>query len=58
MLAVFVQLFCGFCLDVAATVEGDKNPNTTAFGWGFATMSAIYISGLALRFFRSGSGIR
>ncbi|KXL46246.1 hypothetical protein M433DRAFT_155204 [Acidomyces richmondensis BFW] len=45
MLAVFVQLFCGFCLDVAATVEGDKNPNTTAFGWGFATMSAIYISG-------------
>ena len=54
MLAVFVQLFCGFCLDVAATVEGDKNPNTTAFGWGFATMSAIYISGLTLRDFVTG----
>ncbi|PWY67087.1 MIP transporter [Aspergillus sclerotioniger CBS 115572] len=44
-LGVFVQLFVGFSVDLAATLGGSGNPNTTAWGWGFATMMAIYVSG-------------
>ncbi|KAI3199036.1 hypothetical protein CBS147311_6120 [Penicillium roqueforti] len=44
-LGVFIQLFIGFCADLAVTVADAGNPNTTAWAWGFATMSGIYISG-------------
>lgn len=46
LLGVFVQLTIGFCCDLSATLNGDNaNVNTTAWAWGFATMTAIYISG-------------
>lgn len=45
ILGVIIQLSVGFCTDLAVTVADAGNPNTTPFGWGFATMSAIYICG-------------
>ncbi|KAK5131035.1 hypothetical protein LTR08_001385 [Meristemomyces frigidus] len=45
LLAVFVQLTIGFSSDLAITVAGQGNPNTTDWAWGFATMIGIYISG-------------
>ncbi|KAJ6153939.1 hypothetical protein N7485_012308 [Penicillium canescens] len=44
-LAVFVQLTTGFCVDLSVTCANQGNPNTTAWGWGLATMMGIYISG-------------
>ncbi|GCB25426.1 uncharacterized membrane protein YFL054C [Aspergillus awamori] len=44
-LGVFVQLFVGFCGDLAVTVANAGNPNTTDWVWGFGTMMAIYVSG-------------
>lgn len=44
-LAVYVQLTIGFCADLSVTVANAGNPNSTAWAWGLATMSAIYISG-------------
>ncbi|PYI16061.1 MIP transporter [Aspergillus japonicus CBS 114.51] len=44
-LGVFVQLFVGFCADLAVTCADAGNPNTTDWAWGFATMMAIYVSG-------------
>jgi aquaglyceroporin related protein len=44
-LAVFMQLTMGFCVDIAHTVMNSSNPNYTAWGWGFATMVGIYVSG-------------
>jgi aquaglyceroporin related protein len=44
-LAVFMQLTMGFCVDLAHTVMKSSNPNYTAWGWGFATMVGIYVSG-------------
>lgn len=45
ILGVIIQLSVGFCTDLAVTVADAGNPNTTPFGWGFATMSAIYVCG-------------
>ncbi|KAF1355582.1 aquaporin-like protein, partial [Delphinella strobiligena] len=45
VLGVIIQLSVGFCTDLAVTVADAGNPNTTPFGWGFATMSAIYVCG-------------
>jgi aquaglyceroporin related protein len=44
-LAVFMQLTMGFCVDLAHTVMKSSNPNYAAWGWGFATMVGIYVSG-------------
>lgn len=44
-LGVFVQLTLGFCVDLSVTIADQGNPNTTAWGWGFATMIGIYICG-------------
>lgn len=44
-LGVFMQLTIGFCVDIAHTVLDTTNPNYTAWGWGFATMVGIYVSG-------------
>lgn len=40
-----IQLSVGFSSDLAVTCADAGNPNTTAWAWGFATMSAIYVSG-------------
>lgn len=42
---VVVQLSVGFSSDLAVTCADAGNPNTTAWAWGFATMSGIYVSG-------------
>jgi aquaglyceroporin related protein len=44
-LAVFMQLTMGFCVDLAHAIMKSSNPNYTAWGWGFATMVGIYVSG-------------
>ncbi|PWY90239.1 aquaporin-like protein [Aspergillus heteromorphus CBS 117.55] len=44
-LGVFVQLFVGFCADLAVTFADAGNPNSTDWAWGFATMLGIYVSG-------------
>ncbi|KAK5999493.1 hypothetical protein QM012_005346 [Aureobasidium pullulans] len=45
VLAVFVLITIGICANVAHNLAGSGSNDSMAWSWGFATMTAIYISG-------------